>query len=50
MILPATLSVYIGVRLVKLIPEAVFFKIVTWALFCISVKLIWDGVKVPLEL
>ena len=50
MILPATLSVYIGVKLVKLIPEAVFFKIVTWALFCISVKLIWDGVKVPLEL
>ena len=50
MIFPATLSVYAGVRLVKLIPEAIFFKIVTWALFCISVKLIWDGVKVPLEL
>ena len=50
MIFPATLSVYAGVRLVKLIPEAIFFKIVTWALFCISVKLIWDGVKVPMEL
>ena len=50
MVFPATLSVYAGVRLVKLIPEAIFFKIVTWALFCISVKLIWDGVKVPMEL
>jgi hypothetical protein len=48
MIIPATIAVYIGVKLVKLIPEDTFFKIVTWALFCISIKLIWDGIKIPL--
>ena len=39
-----------GVKLVKLIPEDMFFKIVTWALFCISIKLIWDGIRAPLGL
>ena len=48
MIMPATVAVYIGVKLVKLIPEDTFFKIVTWALFCISIKLIWDGIAIPL--
>jgi hypothetical protein len=50
MIIPATIAVYMGVKLVKLIPEDTFFKIVTWALFCISIKLIWDGISVPLGL
>ena len=50
MIIPATIAVYMGVKLVKLIPEDMFFKIVTWALFCISIKLIWDGLRVPLGL
>ena len=50
MIIPATIAVYMGVKLVKLIPEDTFFKIVTWALFCISIKLIWDGLRVPLGL
>ena len=50
MIIPATIAVYMGVKLVKLIPEHTFFKIVTWALFCISIKLIWDGLRVPLGL
>ena len=48
MMIPATIAVYIGVNLVKLIPEATFFKIVTWALFSISIKLIWDGIRIPL--
>ncbi len=40
---PAAVAVFAGVALVKWLPEAVFFKAVTWALLLISVKLIWDG-------
>jgi uncharacterized protein len=41
--MPATLAVFAGVRLVKHMPEQLFFRLVTWALLLISVKLIWDG-------
>lgn len=41
----AALSVYGGVRLVKRLPEAVFFQIVTWALLAVSLKLLWDGAR-----
>ena len=40
---PAGLAVIGGVRLVRIIPDQVFFKIVTWALLLVSLKLIWDG-------
>jgi uncharacterized membrane protein YfcA len=43
LMLPAALAVYLGVLGVKKIPEALFFKFVTWALMIISIKLIWDG-------
>ena len=43
LLIPAAISVYAGVIAVKIIPEKVFFKIVTWALFLISLKLMWDG-------
>jgi len=43
LMLPAALAVYLGVFWVKKIPEALFFKFVTWALMIISIKLIWDG-------
>lgn len=36
-------AVFMGVWLVKRLPEVLFFKIVTWALLLISVKLLWDG-------
>ena len=42
-ILAAALAVFAGVRLVKVLPEALFFRLVTWALLAVSVKLIWDG-------
>jgi uncharacterized membrane protein YfcA len=45
LMVPASIAVYVGFRLVKLIPEQVFFKIVISALFLISLKLIWDGFK-----
>lgn len=40
-------SVFLGVRLVRVLPERLFFGLVTWALLIVSVKLIWDGVAGP---
>lgn len=37
-------AVFVGVRLVRLLPEIVFFRIVTWALLGLSIKLMWDGI------
>ena len=45
LIFPASIAVYLGYKLVKVIPEKIFFKIVSWALLLISLKLIWDGLK-----
>jgi len=33
------------VRLVQMMPEKLFFRLVVWALALISVKLIWDGAR-----
>jgi uncharacterized membrane protein YfcA len=41
--IPAAIAVFAGVRLVKWLPEKLFFQLVTWALLLISLKLIWDG-------
>lgn len=43
--LPAVVAVFAGVRLVQLMPERLFFRLVVWALALISLKLIWDGVR-----
>lgn len=40
---PAALAVFAGVRLVRWLPEKLFFQIVTWALLAVSLKLIYDG-------
>jgi uncharacterized membrane protein YfcA len=40
---PAAIAVFAGVRLVNFMPERLFFRVVTWALLAISVKLVWDG-------
>jgi hypothetical protein len=46
MLMPAAaMAVFAGVRLVKILPERLFFQIVTWALLAVSVKLIWDGLS-----
>jgi uncharacterized protein len=42
---PAAMAVFAGVRLVKVLPEALFFRLVTWALLAISLKLMWDAVR-----
>ena len=43
--LPAVVAVFVGVGLVKRMPERLFFQLVTWALLLISLKLIWDGAR-----
>lgn len=43
--IPASVAVFAGVRLVKIIPEKLFFQLITWALLAISIKLIWDGLR-----
>ncbi len=43
--LPAALAVFAGVRMVRWLPERLFFRIVTWALLAISLKLVWDGLR-----
>lgn len=41
----AAVAVFVGVKLVKVLPEAAFFRFVTWALLALSAKLIWDGIS-----
>lgn len=38
----AAVAVWAGVKLVRVIPHEAFYKIVTWALLLISLKLLWD--------
>lgn len=40
----AAVAVFVGVRLVKILPERVFFKAITWTLLLVSVKLMFDGI------
>jgi len=41
----AAVAVFVGVRLVRVVPERLFFRVITWALLVVSVKLILDGVR-----
>ena len=43
LMLPAAIAVYAGVRLVRVIPQDLFYKLVTWALLLVSLKLLWDA-------
>ncbi len=45
LMVPASIAVFMGVKIITIIPEKVFFKIVTWALLLISLKLIYDGLN-----
>ena len=48
LMVPASVSVYIGMIIVKRIPENLFFNIIAYTLFFISIKLIWDGISIPI--
>ncbi|TRW98462.1 sulfite exporter TauE/SafE family protein [Paracoccus sp. M683] len=39
----ALASVWLGVRLVRIMPAKAFYLFITWALLLVSIKLIWDG-------
>ncbi|MEO9865948.1 MAG: sulfite exporter TauE/SafE family protein [Yoonia sp.] len=43
LMIPAIIGVFVGFRLVKVMPEKLFFRIIIWALLFLSIKLIWDG-------
>jgi uncharacterized membrane protein YfcA len=43
LMIPAAISVFVGVKLIRVLPEKKFFKLVIWALLLLSLKLIWDG-------
>ncbi|MCF2869588.1 sulfite exporter TauE/SafE family protein [Octadecabacter sp. G9-8] len=40
---PALVGVFVAYRLIRILPERVFYGIVTWMLLIVSIKLIWDG-------
>lgn len=43
LMLPAIIGVLVGVKLIKVMPEKLFFRIIIWALLILSIKLVWDG-------
>lgn len=43
LMIPAVVGVFVGVKVVKVMPEKLFFQIIIWALLILSIKLIWDG-------
>lgn len=43
--LPAVLAVFAGVRLVRWLPEKLFYRLVIWSLLAISVRLVHDGLR-----
>ena len=42
--LPATLAVFVGVRLVRILPEKQFYSLVLWALLILSLRMLWSAV------
>lgn len=40
---PASLAVFAGVWLVRVLPERLFFRLVNWSLLALSLKLLWDA-------
>jgi uncharacterized membrane protein YfcA len=45
LVVPAVLAVFAGVRLVRVLPQALFFRLVVWALLAVSLKLLWDAAQ-----
>jgi len=44
MLMPvALLSVWLGLRLVRIIPPLVFYRLITWGLMLVSLRLIWQA-------
>ena len=45
LVIPSSAAVLVGVKIIKVIPEKFFFKIVSYALLVISLKLVFDGLE-----
>lgn len=44
-LMPVSLAaVWVGLRLVRIIPPALFYRLITWGLLAVSLRLIWQGV------
>jgi uncharacterized membrane protein YfcA len=43
LMIPASVAVFAGVWLVKILPEKLFFQLVTWALLLVSLRLLWEA-------
>ncbi|MCA0271464.1 MAG: sulfite exporter TauE/SafE family protein [Proteobacteria bacterium] len=43
LMVPASLAVFAGVWLVRVLPEKLFFRLVTWALLAVSLRLLWEA-------
>lgn len=39
----ALVSVWVGLRVVRIIPQALFYKLITWGLLAVSLRLIWQA-------
>lgn len=39
----AMVAVWAGLRLVRIIPQALFYKLITWGLLAVSLRLIWQA-------
>lgn len=39
----ALIAVWAGLRLIKVIPEALFYRLITWGLLAVSLRLIWQA-------
>lgn len=44
LMVPAMISVWIGLKLVRIIPQKLFYSLITWALLLVSLRLIWSGI------
>lgn len=40
---PALIAVWVGMRLVRVMPEKIFYAFITWGLLLVSLRLIWMG-------
>jgi len=41
---PAVAGVFVAFYIIRVVPQHVFYRVVTWMLLIVSIKLIWDGV------
>ncbi|MCG6110938.1 MAG: sulfite exporter TauE/SafE family protein [Paracoccus sp.] len=45
-LMPVSLiAVWIGLRLVRIIPPVLFYRLITWGLLAVSLRLIWQGLR-----